>query len=532
MRTFQYALASENKPVALPSPEELLLSLSEPLLETGDIKKALQKIINRGEGGKLKGLEDLLAEARNIKASFLKSYNPKSALEALQKDLQRQKGWGGWPDPGRKGGARLLDVSEERKKAQKKPPTPLERLVSALQDITPLEKPRLPRLISKSNGVKKHGVNAPCESSLLTGFTGSTPVSPEEVHEFIERMDLILHVERDLQRAVWGYDLTAMETQHISDLLGEEAGATWECLKNIKSELERSGLLEEWKNTYRLTQKGFHIISNKILKEIFDLLKRDLFGKHATTFSGEGSIDITTSRPHTFGLPLHINLSKTLMNAAIRQGRTPRLSLKPEDFEVYDPEYATRSATVLMLDMSQSMKDRNNFLTAKKVALAFNGLIRRKFSRDYLGIIGFSTLARRLLPTELPYLRWDAEQSYTNIQDALRLSRRLLKREGSHNKQIILITDGEPTAHYEGDKLYFQFPPHPGTIKHTLEEVKQCTREGIVINTFMMVKSNPLTNFVEEVTKINSGQAYYADADHLGEYIILNHLVSKKQKNF
>ena len=503
MRTFQYALASENKPVALPSPEELLLSLSEPLLETGDIKKALQKIINLGEGTKLKGLEDLLAEAQNIKAAFLKSYNPRSAMEALHKDLQRQKGWGGWPDPDRKGGARLLDVPEERKKARKKSPTPLEQLVSALQDIT-------------------HTVP----------FTGSTPVSREEVHKFIERMDLILHVERDLQRAVWGYDLTAMETQHISDLLGEEASATWECLKNIKSELERSGLLEEWKNTYRLTQKGFHIISNKILKEIFALLKRDLFGKHATTFSGEGSIDITTSRPYTFGLPLHINLSKTLMNAAIRQGRTPRLSLKPEDFEVYGPEYATLSATVLMLDMSQSMKDRNNFLTAKKVALAFNDLIRRKFPRDYLAIIGFSTLARRLLPTELPYLRWEAEQSYTNIQDALRLSRRLLKREGSHNKQIILITDGEPTAHYEGDKLYFQFPPHPGTIKHTLEEVKQCTREGIIINIFMMVKSNPLTNFVEEVTKINSGQAYYADADHLGEYIILNHLVRKKNRNF
>ena len=106
------------------------------------------------------------------------------------------------------------------------------------------------------------------------------------------------------------------------------------------------------------------------------------------------------------------------MNAAIRQGKTPRSSLKPEDFEVYDPEYATRSATVLMLDMSQSMR-LYNFLTAKKVALAFNDLIRRKFPRDYLGIIGFSTLARRLLPTELPYLRWDAEQSYTNIQDAL-----------------------------------------------------------------------------------------------------------------
>ncbi|HPD61088.1 MAG TPA: VWA domain-containing protein [Thermodesulfobacteriota bacterium] len=501
MQAFQYTRASGKKPVALPSPEEILLSLSEPLLETGDIKKALQKIITRGEGKKLKGLEELLAEVRNIKASFFKSYNPQSALEALQKDLQRQKGWGGWPEPDRKGGARLLDIAEEREKSPKKPLTPLAQLVSALQHIT--------RTIP---------------------FTGSKPVSPEGAHAFIERLDLILRVEKDLQRAVWGYDLTAMEDQHISDLLGEEATATWKYLRNIKRELEQSGLLEEWKNTYRLTRKGFYIISSKILKEIFDLLKKDLFGKHATIFPSEGGIDIATSRPYKFGLPLHINLSKTLMNAAIRQGRTPRLSLIPEDFEVYDPEYDTRSATVLILDMSQSMKDRNNFLTAKKVALAFNDLIRRKFPRDYLGIIGFSTLARRLLPTELPYLHWDAEQSYTNIQDALRLSRRLLKREGSHNKQIILITDGEPTAHYEGDKLYFQFPPHPETVKHTLEEIKQCTREGIIINTFMMVKSNPLTNFVEEVTKINSGQAYYADADHLGEYIILDHLLRKNKK--
>ena len=510
MRTFQYALASENKPVVLPSPEELLFSLSESLLETGKIKNALQKIINQGEEKKLKGLEALLEEARYIKASFLKAYNPQSALEALKKDLQRQKGWGGRSTrktdvhaPDRKGGARLLNVSEERKKVQKKSSTTLEQLLSALQDIM-------------------HNVP----------FTGSTPVSPEEVHEFIERLNLILRVERDLQRAVWGYDLTAINTQPIYDVLGEEAGATWECLKNIKSVLEKAGLLEGWKNTLRLTQRGFHIISSKILKEIFDHLKRDLFGKHPTAFPGEGGIDNTTSRPYTFGLPLHINLSKTLMNAAIRQGRTPGLSLTSEDFEVYGSEYATRSATVLMLDMSKSMKDRNNFLTAKKVALAFNDLIRRKFPRDYLEIIGFSTLARRLVSNELPYLHWDAEQSYTNIQDALRLSRRLLKRKGSHNKQIILITDGEPTAHYEGDKLYFQFPPHPGIITHTLEEVKQCTRDGIVITTFMMVKSNPLTNFVDELTKINPGQAYYADADHLGEYIILNHLVRKKHKTF
>lgn len=133
-----------------------------------------------------------------------------------------------------------------------------------------------------------------------------------------------------------------------------------------------------------------------------------------------------------------------------------------------------------------------------------------------------------MLPEELPYLLWDADQPYTNIQDGLRFSRRILQRQGYHNKQIILITDGEPTAHSEGSKLYFQFPPHPKTIEYTLEEVKQCTRDGILIHTFMLVKSNPLTNFVEEVTKINQGKAYFTDSGNLGEYIILNYLIRKR----
>jgi uncharacterized protein with von Willebrand factor type A (vWA) domain len=132
-----------------------------------------------------------------------------------------------------------------------------------------------------------------------------------------------------------------------------------------------------------------------------------------------------------------------------------------------------------------------------------------------------------LTPEELPYVLWDFDQPYTNIQDGLRLSSRILQCRGFRSRQIILITDGEPTAHSEGAGLFFQYPPHPDTMIHTLEAVKRCTRQGITINTFMLVKSNPLTNFVQEMTKINQGKAYYADAEHLGQSIIVDYLTGR-----
>ena len=510
MPLFQYSLPSETLSDPFPSPEQILFALSEPLLETGDIKLSLQNLLIKGLGKNLKGLSHLLKEVKKIKTSLLEHYDPLPALESLKKALQEKKGnlaSMGLPDRGgasldshKKGGSRLLDLSEEKEKIKKASQKSLSPLVAALEELVD----------------KFH-------------FTGSKSFSPEEALSIIERMGLILQVESDFQRAIWGYDLNAIDSRNIKDLLGEEGNQAWEVLKKIKTELTRSGLLEEWASTCRLTQKGFRVLSSKLLKEILDLIKKDLVGKHPSKFSGEGRIDITTSRPYEFGLPFHINLSKTLMNATMRQRRCTPLSLKAEDFEVYDPEHSTRCATVLMLDMSKSMKDRNNFLTAKKVALALNDLIRRKFRRDYLEIIGFSTLARKLLPEELPYILWDADQPYTNIQEGLRLSLRVLRRQGFYNKQVILITDGEPTAHSEDGKLYFQFPPHPRTVEYTLKEVKQCTREGIVIHTFMMAKSNPLTNFVEELTKINQGLAFYADSDSLGKHIIVNYLNRKRK---
>ena len=510
MPTFSYSLPTETFIFTQPAPEELLLALADPLLKTGDMKKSLQELFNTGIEKRLPGLSYLLKQAKDVKTSMLRAYDLQATLKNLKEQAQhadeRHQDGVGLPDRrGRSldntkaGGRRILDLLHEQHKAHKLPQEPLADFIDFLENLAQKQQ-----------------------------FAGKKSIPPEEVADFLMRISLLLKVERDLQRAIWGYDLDAVDSENIGEALGTESLVIWESLKKIKKSLAESGLLEAWKDSQRLSRKAFHILSSKLLKNIFDLLKRDLAGDRAYRLVAGGGIDNTVTKSYEFGMPLNLNLPRTLMNTVMRQGATVPLVPHPDDFEVYEPERTTRCATVLMLDMSKSMKDRDNFFTAKKVVLALNDLIRRKFPRDALKIVGFSTIARELTPEELPYVLWDTDQPYTNIQDGLRLSSRILQRRGFRSRQIILITDGEPTAHSDGTKLFFQYPPHPDTIIHTLEAVKRCTRQGIVINTFMLVKSNPLTNFVEELTKINQGKAYYADADHLGQSIIVNYLRGRR----
>ena len=182
-----------------------------------------------------------------------------------------------------------------------------------------------------------------------------------------------------------------------------------------------------------------------------------------------------------------------------------------------------------MLDLSLSMAMRGNFLAAKKVALALDNLIRSQFPRDSLHIVGFSTYAREVKPDKLAYLTWDELDHYTNIQHGLNTARRLLDRSHGGTRQIIMVSDGEPTAHMEGGRLYLQYPPSPRTIRETLKEVRRCTRQDIKINTFMLERSAYLAEFVEQMTSINRGRVFYTSPAKLGEYILVDYLTSRRK---
>jgi uncharacterized protein with von Willebrand factor type A (vWA) domain len=199
--------------------------------------------------------------------------------------------------------------------------------------------------------------------------------------------------------------------------------------------------------------------------------------------------------------------------------------------------------------MSLSMPMRGNFEAAKRVTLALDGLIRSQYPKDSLYIVGFSSYARQMKKEDLAYMSWDEFDPYTNLQHGLSVARKLLDRDRSANKQIILVSDGEPTAHFEGTQLYFQVPPSLRTLQKTMREVRLCTHKGIIINTFML-EADPFGGygrryrdlrgrgsrrefqgeFVTQMARLNKGRVFYTSPDRLGEYMLVDYISNKRKK--
>src|SRR5215208_7891484 len=243
--------------------------------------------------------------------------------------------------------------------------------------------------------------------------------------------------------------LAEVDVDRAKELLGDDAGLSLERMSQVAKMLEDAGLIEHREGRYELTPKGIRKIGQNALAELFTRLTKDAAGRHEVERLGAGHERAHSSKPYEFGDPFNLDIQRTVRNGVRRAGRGTPVSLQPEDFEVEETETLTRSATVLMLDVSLSMPMRDNFLAAKKVAMALHSLISSQFPRDYLGIVTFSKVARVLTPQQLPEVSWDFVYG-TNMQHAFLLSRQLLARQ-SGTKQIIMITDGEPTAHIEAD---------------------------------------------------------------------------------
>ena len=206
------------------------------------------------------------------------------------------------------------------------------------------------------------------------------------------------------------------------------------------------------------------------------------------------------------------------------------VQLHPDDFEIERTEHLTRSSTVLMLDLSMSMPMEGRFVPAKKVAMALHSLISSQFPRDYLGVVVFSETARVIRPDQIPEASWDYVYG-TNMHHGFTLARQLLGRQHG-SKQVIMITDGEPTAHItpSGD-VFFRYPPVAETVEATLREVVRCTRAGIRINTFMLGSSHSLKSFVERITEINQGRAFFTTPENLGDYVLVDFISHRRQQS-
>jgi len=360
-------------------------------------------------------------------------------------------------------------------------------------------------------------------------FRGDDPVTLREAMRLMEELAQMEQLERQLRRAQDPASLEKIDPAQVEKLLGAEAAQDLKRLSEMAKKLEEAGYLEQIGDRLELTARAIRKIADKALRDIFAHLKRDRFGRHALDHRGGGGDRTDDAKRYEFGDPFLLDLKETLMNAVERRGAGTPIRLTPDDFEVFRTELLTQSATVVMLDLSRSMIYNGCFMPAKKVALALHALIHGQFPRDQLHIVGFSLYAREFSPAQLPPLGPSDAAVGTNMQAGFMLSRQLLGRQKCSNKQIIMITDGEPTAYIENGEAEFSYPPTPRTIRETLREVQRCTREGITINTFMLEQSDMLTAFVEQMTRINRGRAFFATPERLGEYVLVDYVSSKRK---
>jgi uncharacterized protein with von Willebrand factor type A (vWA) domain len=360
-------------------------------------------------------------------------------------------------------------------------------------------------------------------------FTGEDSISYSEALKLMEHLQKMDRLEEQFQGSRYDDSLDGIDEKLVKELLGDSSAEELKRMREITRMLEEAGYIRKKHGQYELTPRGIRKIGEKALNTVFASLKKDRSGSHNIRERGTGGERNDETKKYEFGDEFDLHLNKTLTNALLKRPQVP-IKLDVEDFEVFRQEQLTRSATVIMLDMSLSMRMGGNFEAAKIVSIALNSLISDKFPKDSLYILGFSSVARRMTPEELTYISWDDFTPYTNMQLGFILARKLLEKDHSANKQIIMISDGQPTAHIENGQIVFQLPTTRRCIDVTLREVNNCTRAGIVINTFMLPSRDIFNMFVDRMARLNRGRVFFTEPGDLGKYIIVDYINNKKSK--
>lgn len=281
---------------------------------------------------------------------------------------------------------------------------------------------------------------------------------------------------------------------------------------------------------WQLTSVGERRIRRSAFEEVFEGLRRGDAGYHGMAKAGEGTEKLPETRPFRFGDDLnHLDMGRSMHNSLRRNHG--EIELHEDDLEVHETEHLTNCATIVAIDISHSMVlyGEDRITPAKKVALALTELIQTKYPKDHLGVLVFGDRAQEVLLSDLPYI--DAGPYHTNTREALQLARAMLARKKQPNKQIFLITDGKPSAITQGGQIYKNpFGLDLKIVNLTLEEADLCRRQKVVITTFMIASDPTLQQFVEKLTQINRGRAYFASPDNLGEFILADYIRNRRKR--
>jgi uncharacterized protein with von Willebrand factor type A (vWA) domain len=339
-----------------------------------------------------------------------------------------------------------------------------------------------------------------------------------------------LHDYDELDRAMAGdyagAALDDVDEDAVRRRLGDTAAQDLRRLKQIERMLEEAGLVERRRGRLEVTPRGARRLGERALTQIFEALQRDREGTHEARDAGGLAEPTGATRPWEFGDHGQLAVQRTVFNAVTRADPGEPVRLRHDDFEMVEAEQRTETATALLLDLSFSMPLRGHFIHAKKMALALHALIEGRYPHDTLYLIGFSDYARRLQPEDLTAPGFERVYG-TNMQHAFMLANRLLSQHSRATRQVIMVTDGEPTAHLEGDQAFFSWPPVPETIELTLAEAMRLAKADVRLNIFMLEESEGLARFMERLARLTKGRVFLMDDDRVGEFVLRDYVARR-----
>ncbi len=335
-----------------------------------------------------------------------------------------------------------------------------------------------------------------------------------------EQLGELQDLEDFLGRANAARGLPEVDVDAIRRHLGDDAARHVTRLQRALRGLADRGFVDHRQGRLELTPKGVRRIAQQALGDLFSQLRDSpTLGSHRTATVARGGDREETATAWEPGQPFSLHLHQTMRNALFRQGPGTPIRLHPDDFAVEEFEATRRSSTVFAIDLSLSMAMRGNLVPAKKMVLALTQLIRSRFPRDFVAVVGFGETAQELRIEDIPALTIDYNYG-TNLQHALALSRHLMRNERGE-RQVVVVTDGEPTAHLDDvGEPFFSWPPVAETLERTMAEVLRCTKAGIVINTFALDVERSQFPFVEQIAQVNGGRTFYTSVDELGVYVL------------
>lgn len=392
-------------------------------------------------------------------------------------------------------------------------------------------------------------------------FTGRSPLTVPEAIAVKEELEAIDRLLEQLAQSRESAQIGIIDMEALAEFaepgdIEQLRGLQQQVADYLREMAQRQGL-EFTAEGYQLTPKAYRIFQSTLLSEIFSDLAAARSGRHDGPIVGEGAVELPRTKTYEFGdSPAHMDIPQTMINAMIRSGPGLPVRLTADDIQIHETRNNPKCATVVVMDMSGSMRYDGQFINAKRMALALDGLIRSEYPGDYLQIVEMYTFAKPTHISKVPALmpkpvttyesvvrlradmsdprisEFDVPQHFTNIQRGLQMARQFLSAQDTPNRQVILITDGLPTAHFEAEQLYLLYPPHPRTEQATMREAQLAAREGITINVFLLPnwgQTHEDVQFAHRMVEATGGRVFFTGGNDLDRYVVWDYVKRRRK---